>query len=216
MSRRKGPVGPADEHLLECLECGRRFRHLTSHLRISHDMGPVEYRREHGLPDTVPLVSPKIRESISERMRTPEHLAKLAEARAQYRRPARPPLSTDDEVAGSMPPWTDIAEWTQAARALIDAGVRTKASLARLYGVSPAAVSHRLRRYPADGDYEPCHIDGCTSPAYTRGYCTAHYQQVNRAEKAERRRTTVTGLHGNRRGGPRGHRPGGGGHLTAA
>ncbi|WP_349826627.1 MucR family transcriptional regulator [Brevibacterium litoralis] len=190
MTRRRAPLRHPDEEStpsLECLECGRHYRHLTSHLRIAHDVGPAEYRAEHGLPEDTPLVSDEIRAHISERMRSQEHLEKLALARERYRRPPRPPRSTDDRAIADLPEWTDIAACTQAARELLDSGQQTKASLARVYGVSPAAVNHRLRRYPSAGEYEHCVVDGCTSPAYTRGYCTAHYQQVNRAEKAARR-----------------------------
>ena len=44
-----------DDGLLTCLECGRRFRGLGSHLRRAHGLTGAEYREAHGLPVTAAL-----------------------------------------------------------------------------------------------------------------------------------------------------------------
>ena len=50
-----------------CHECGRWFRSVGSHVPLKHGMSAREYRREHGIPATMALVSSMISEQISER-----------------------------------------------------------------------------------------------------------------------------------------------------
>ena len=41
-----------------CLEDGKRFKVLKSHLRTAYNLTPEEYRRKWGLPDDYPMVAP--------------------------------------------------------------------------------------------------------------------------------------------------------------
>lgn len=41
-----------------CLEDGKRFKVLKSHLRTAYNMTPEEYRSKWGLPDDYPMVAP--------------------------------------------------------------------------------------------------------------------------------------------------------------
>lgn len=41
-----------------CLEDGKRFKVLKSHLRTAYNMTPDEYRKKWGLPDDYPMVAP--------------------------------------------------------------------------------------------------------------------------------------------------------------
>lgn len=54
-------VDPADsiqdDHLV-CLECGKRFKHLTTHLMHAHGLRPDDYRRKWRLRDDYPMSAP--------------------------------------------------------------------------------------------------------------------------------------------------------------
>lgn len=45
-----------------CLECGRKQRSLSVHLRAAHGLTPDKYRRDYGLATDYPMVAPEIRE----------------------------------------------------------------------------------------------------------------------------------------------------------
>lgn len=83
-----------DDGLLTCLECGRRFRGLSSHLWRAHGMRGAEYREAHGLPATAALMSDDTRRLHQEAGRarrdagelehlaewqTPEHLRSIGQ-----------------------------------------------------------------------------------------------------------------------------------------
>lgn len=55
-----------DDGLLTCLECGRRFRGLGSHLRRAHEITGDEYREAHGLPAMAALSSDDTRRRSQE------------------------------------------------------------------------------------------------------------------------------------------------------
>ncbi|MEV4078936.1 MucR family transcriptional regulator [Nonomuraea fuscirosea] len=59
-------VQPAQDGRLQCLECGRWYRSLAAHVNRSEDMTAARYRERHGLPATLPLVSPELSELWSE------------------------------------------------------------------------------------------------------------------------------------------------------
>lgn len=53
------PVGKSmTPDFLICLEDGKRFKMLKSHLRRTYDMTPAEYRRKWSLPSNYPMVAP--------------------------------------------------------------------------------------------------------------------------------------------------------------
>ena len=56
------PAVPIDRSVTRsyiiCLEDGKRFKVLKSHLRTAYNMTPEEYRTKWGLPDDYPMVAP--------------------------------------------------------------------------------------------------------------------------------------------------------------
>lgn len=47
-----------NRNYIVCLEDGKRFKVLKSHLRTAYNMTPEEYRKKWGLPDDYPMVAP--------------------------------------------------------------------------------------------------------------------------------------------------------------
>ncbi|HEX8223752.1 MAG TPA: MucR family transcriptional regulator [Allosphingosinicella sp.] len=47
---------------LVCMECGARQKTLKRHLATAHGLSPDQYRSDHGLPTTYPMVAPNYSE----------------------------------------------------------------------------------------------------------------------------------------------------------
>lgn len=47
---------PREQYRIQCLECGRWYRALPSHLRRKHGLGDEDYRLKHRIPASSPLV----------------------------------------------------------------------------------------------------------------------------------------------------------------
>ncbi|MDB5531580.1 MAG: hypothetical protein JWR51_4683 [Devosia sp.] len=65
---------------IECLECGRRLKKLGVHLRAIHGVDPDDYREKHGIPYTVGLACPELRDKVREQVAaaaTPERMKEL-------------------------------------------------------------------------------------------------------------------------------------------
>jgi hypothetical protein len=60
---------PQDEGRLQCLECGRWYRSLASHLIQGEGIELDTYRERHGLPATLPLASTQLRSLWREQTR---------------------------------------------------------------------------------------------------------------------------------------------------
>jgi hypothetical protein len=58
---------PREQDRIRCLECGRWYRALPTHLRRSHDLSDEDYRLKHGIPVGVPLVCLEWSENQSRR-----------------------------------------------------------------------------------------------------------------------------------------------------
>ena len=71
-----------DGERLQCAECGGWYRHLATHVFLAHGLLAQDYRAEHGLPASVPLVVADISDALREgaTARGTEHLD-------QWRRP---------------------------------------------------------------------------------------------------------------------------------
>jgi len=58
-------VDPAEsihrDHLV-CLDCGGKFKHLTTHIWTKHGLRPGDYRRKWRLPDDYPMSAPITRD----------------------------------------------------------------------------------------------------------------------------------------------------------
>jgi predicted transcriptional regulator len=48
-------VQPERDGVLQCLECGVRYRGIAQHVRQKHGIDPDDYRRDHELPRTLAL-----------------------------------------------------------------------------------------------------------------------------------------------------------------
>ncbi|MEQ9844602.1 MucR family transcriptional regulator [Pectobacterium brasiliense] len=53
---------------IECLECGKRFSFLPTHLRKSHGMSATEYRERFNLPVSTPLAGLSYRASHRDKL----------------------------------------------------------------------------------------------------------------------------------------------------
>lgn len=53
------------DHLV-CLECGRKQKTLKRHLAAAHALTPAQYRADHRLPDSYPMVAPDYARQRSE------------------------------------------------------------------------------------------------------------------------------------------------------
>lgn len=61
-----GIVDETDEGVL-CYECGKRFRHLGTHLPGAHGMRAVDYKDLYGIPRTQSLAATQLREANRDR-----------------------------------------------------------------------------------------------------------------------------------------------------
>jgi hypothetical protein len=57
-----------NEPRVQCLECGRRFKKLATHLSRGHGMAPDDYREKYGIPYSVGLACPELREAVRDRL----------------------------------------------------------------------------------------------------------------------------------------------------
>lgn len=122
--------------LIECLECGHRFRMLTGkHLRLIHDMTPNDYRDRWELPRGTPLAghatrklrSEIIKQTISDGAMTYEHLPVAMKLAQQAQRPQKTPASAAAHSAriaelrpgdhSKLPPGAKRADGRDADRA---------------------------------------------------------------------------------------------------
>ncbi|SDJ88618.1 MucR family transcriptional regulator [Billgrantia gudaonensis] len=76
---------------IQCLECGRWFRGLATHLPRTHGMTHADYREKWGIPRRYPLTGTATRETLSQQMRdqidagvlTHDHLPDASQAARQ-------------------------------------------------------------------------------------------------------------------------------------
>lgn len=52
----RGMGQPREQSRIRCLECGRWYRALPSHLRHKHELSDEDYRLKYGIPAATPLV----------------------------------------------------------------------------------------------------------------------------------------------------------------
>lgn len=62
-------VQPEQNNRVQCLDCGRWYRALGNHLRLTHGVSVDEYQAEHQLPASRGLVPEDLREQMAERQR---------------------------------------------------------------------------------------------------------------------------------------------------
>ncbi len=69
------------EALITCRMCGKGFLTLKTHIRISHNLTPKEYRKRFRLPRSFPLVSEAYAHARRRRAERMGLAANIAEAR---------------------------------------------------------------------------------------------------------------------------------------
>lgn len=155
-----------------CHTCGKRYRHLATHITAGHGDTVADYRARHGLPVSRPLVA----ESVRSRMRDSwerhrdDHLAVLD----RHRDPARAtqasvPVSrgrsagakasqseylrgrtgralTDGEKA-QLDATGSVAEWAEVAIEVLEDPTVSVRSLATSAGVKSVTAQARISRY---------------------------------------------------------------------
>jgi hypothetical protein len=101
------------EPRIRCLECGRRFKILGTHLRRAHQMEPDAYREKYGIPYKVGLACPEQREIARQnKLALPDLTARMNEMRARslelqkvkpHREMSGAPIIRSARTAGSLP-----------------------------------------------------------------------------------------------------------------
>ena len=167
---RYGLIDEDDSGLL-CHECGKRYRHLSTHVSLGHKMRVADYRRRHGLHAKRPLVASEVRDNMRESWGTHRelHLEKLdkyrdpqkaiaasvdatrnksegarAGQRASLQRRRGRPLNEDEITA--LQSTSTIGEWCQVAYRILDDPSVSINSLAKSIGMKPVTAHHRLAK----------------------------------------------------------------------
>lgn len=176
---RYGLIDEDDGGLL-CHECGRRYKHLSTHIAMGHKMRVADYRQAHGLHAKRPLAARSVRENMSRSWNDhrDQHLADLdkyrdpakaieasrkatrnksagatAGQRASLQRRRGRPL-TEDEVTALQSTAT-IGEWCQVAYRILDDPAVSISSLAHSVGMKPVTAHHRLAKRRPKGWESP-------------------------------------------------------------
>ncbi len=154
---------PREEDRIQCLECGRWFRSLPTHLLRSHGLTDEDYRMAHDLPVGLPLVCLEWSETQS---------------RHNIERDAKRTLTS----RGPEPGYTQ-RESVRRRRGPDYARLAAAGSVARAARDKTAARREMLRPYPVTVA-QACGRLGCSrSAAYTfLSYCltTGHLRRVGR------------------------------------
>lgn len=168
---RYGIVDEDDAGIL-CHTCGKRYRHLVTHLAMAHGDTVADYRARHGLPASRPLVAQSVRQRMRESWEANRegHLADLA----GHRDPAKATKAslpvTRNRSAGARAqrdeylrartgrPLTDaekarlnaqqaVSEWARVALEILEDPTVSTRSLAASVGLKAVTVQARVRRY---------------------------------------------------------------------
>nr|DAS06671.1 MAG TPA: ROS/MUCR transcriptional regulator protein [Caudoviricetes sp.] len=166
-----GRYGLVDENEagLLCHECGKRYRHLSTHVSLGHKIRVADYRRRHGLHAKRPLVASEVRDNMRESWGThrEQHLEDLDRHRDPHKAIAasidairnktegakagqrahlqrrRGRALTPDEVT-ALESTATISEWCQVAYRILDDPAVSVNSLARSIGMERGTAHHRL------------------------------------------------------------------------
>lgn len=155
-----------------CHTCGKRYRHLATHIAAGHGDTVADYRARHGLPASRPLVAKSVRSSMRdswERHRE-THLAGLEKHRdpakatqasvpvsrgrsagakasqSEYLRGRTGRALTDGEKA-QLDATGNVAEWAEVAIGILEDTTVSVRSLATSAGVKPVTAQARISRY---------------------------------------------------------------------
>lgn len=162
---------------LVCHDCGRPYRHLATHVRLSHGYtDAMHYRKDHGLKRKQRMVSRSTSDALkaSYARHRDAHLAALESSRdtaaatdasrtvrttpgewapaARASRQAHLTSRRGRGLTGSEREWLgddlDMTEWCRRARVILQDPAISQTSMSRSLGLSDEAVNQRLRRYP--------------------------------------------------------------------
>lgn len=170
-----GRLTHTDEGII-CHECGHAFHQLATHVRTVHGYsGAAEYREVHGLRLREKLVSKatqrkmsarweESRDSRLEALDRGRDVRKAIEASTAKNREenwspatraarlaaveARRGRELTEEEKAYLTADVGMAEWCRRAREVLEDPAVNASSMSRSLGLSPSAVSQRLRRYP--------------------------------------------------------------------
>lgn len=150
-----------DHERIECLECGRRYAFLPTHLTRAHDMTAAEYREAHSLPAGTPLAGKRYREEgrrrIHERHQagdssfaSPEVAAKASRAASETGRGERPEWLREKQrqIAARIGPKPkhQVGATSPTGRDLVRAREYQQARRAQLAG-DPAPMQRYRERF---------------------------------------------------------------------
>ena len=76
-----------DGDKIKCLECGRWFRGLGTHIVQAHDMTAADYKQKHGIPQKVGLVGTETRQIKASLTKSLHNSGKLSVETAHSKRP---------------------------------------------------------------------------------------------------------------------------------
>lgn len=179
---RYGHVDENEDGIL-CHACGKRYRHLATHIAMGHGDTVADYRARHGLPASRPLVAQSVRERMSDSWQAHKetHLAALDEhrdplkavrasvpyskqraagakaSREQYLRSRAGRTLTDGEKA-RLEAAHGVPEWSMIALEILGDPAVSVRSLAQSVGVKVVTAEARIRRYrrgPGPGSGNP-------------------------------------------------------------
>lgn len=155
-----------------CHECGKRFKHLPTHIHQGHKIKVSDYRERHGLHAKKPLISKHVRGNMrsSWEKHAESHLADLEKHRNPLKaveasretsrnrsagakagreavlrsRRGRPLTQTEIEALDKT---GSIAEWCQVAHEIMEDSTVSLRSLSESVGLKKPTVDQRMRRY---------------------------------------------------------------------
>lgn len=168
---RYGHVDENEDGIL-CHTCGKRYRHLATHIAMGHGDTVADYRARHGLPASRPLVARSVRERMRDSWQAHKetHLAALEEHRDPVRavRASVPAIKqrsagaragrdaylrartgralTEGEKA-RLGAAGSVAEWSRVALEVLGDPSVSVRSLAASVGMKAVTVQARVSRY---------------------------------------------------------------------
>nr|DAX96027.1 MAG TPA: ROS/MUCR transcriptional regulator protein [Caudoviricetes sp.] len=168
---RYGLIDEDDGGLL-CHECGKRYRHLSTHIAMGHKMRVADYRRAHGLHAKRPLAARSVRENMRsswekhaethlsdlEKHRTPLKAVEASRESSRNRSPGakagraavlrsrhgRPLTQTEIDALDKT---GSIPEWCQVAHKIMEDSTVSLQSLSESVGLKKTTVNQRMRKY---------------------------------------------------------------------
>ena len=107
------------------------------------------------------------------------------EVEAQFA-PMRDTLNQLQDLANQLSPLTTLlSSFTGAPRPVAAAAPRRPGRPPKALSAGAAAPARRTRA-STGANARACAIIGCTRPARTKGYCSAHYQKLRNLAKTDR------------------------------